>query len=162
MANTYTQIHIHVVFTVQNRDSLILNRWKDELYKYITGIIQYSKHKLLAINGMPDHIHILIGYRPTQSLSDLMQDIKGSSSKWINEKRFVKGKFSWQEGYGAFSYAKTDLPIIIGYIKQQYEHHTRKTFLEEYLELLKEFDIEYDDRFVFKPTGIDYFVPDGT
>jgi putative transposase len=111
---------------------------------------------------MPDHIHILIGYRPTQSLSDLMQDIKGNSSKWINEKRFVKGKFSWQEGYGAFSYAKTDLPKIIGYIKQQYEHHTRKTFQEEYLELLREYDIEYDDRFVFKPIGIDYYVPDGT
>jgi putative transposase len=119
MANTYTQIHIHVVFTVQNRDSVILNSWKDELYKYITGIIQNNKHKLLAINGMPDHVHILIGYRPTQSLSDLMQDIKGNSSKWINEKRFVTGKFSWQEGYGAFSYAKTDLPKIIGYIQEQ-------------------------------------------
>jgi putative transposase len=162
MANTYTQIHIQIVFTVQNRDSVILNTWKDELYKYITGIIQNNKHKLLAINGMPDHIHILIGYRPTQSLSDLMQDIKGSSSKWINEKRFVNGRFSWQEGYGAFSYAKTDLARIIGYIQHQYEHHTKKTFLEEYMELLKEFDIEYDDRFVFKPVGLDYLVPDGT
>jgi len=111
---------------------------------------------------MPDHIHILIGYRPTQSLSDLMQDIKGSSSKWINEKRFVRGRFSWQEGYGAFSYAKTDLSRIIGYIQHQYEHHTRKTFLEEYLELLKEFDIEYNDRFVFTPVGFDNIVPDGT
>jgi putative transposase len=162
MANTYTQIHIQIVFTVQNRESVIRSSWKDELYKYITGIIQNNKHKLLAINGMPDHIHILIGYRPTQSLSDLVQDIKGSSSKWINERRFVNGRFSWQEGYGAFSYAKNDLPKIICYIQHQYEHHTKKTFLEEYLELLKEFDIEYDDRFVFKPVSFDNIVPDGT
>jgi putative transposase len=157
MANTYTQIHIQAVFTVQDRDSIILNDWKDDLYKYITGIMQNNKHKLLAINGMPDHIHILFGLRPAQSLSDLMQDIKGSSSKWINEKRFVRGKFTWQEGYGAFSYAKTDLPNIIRYIQHQQEHHTRKTFLEEYLDLLKEYDIEYDDRFVFKPVEIDYY-----
>ncbi len=162
MANTYTQIHIQAVFTVQDRGSIILKNWKDDLYKYITGIIQNNKHKLLAINGMPDHIHILFGLRPTQSLSDLMQDIKGSSSKWINEKRFVGGKFSWQEGYGAFSYAKTDLPRIIRYIQHQQEHHTRKTFLEEYLDLLKEYDIEYDDRFIFKPVEIEYIVPDGT
>jgi REP element-mobilizing transposase RayT len=94
MANTYTQIHIQIVFSVQNRDCVIKTSWRDELYKYITGIIQNNKHKLLAINGMPDHLHILIGNRPTQSLSDLMQDIKGSSSKWINEKKFVHGRFS--------------------------------------------------------------------
>jgi len=103
MANTYTQIHIQIVFAVQNRESVIQNKWKEELYKYITGNVQDDKHKLLAINGMPDHINILIGYRPAQSLPDLMQDVKGSSSKWINEKRFVPGRLSWQEGYGAFS-----------------------------------------------------------
>jgi putative transposase len=162
MANTYTQVHIQIVFTVMNRESVIQNTWKDELYKYITAIIQNNNHKLLAINGMPDHIHILIGYRPAQSLADLVQDIKGSSSKWINEKRFVNGRFSWQEGYGAFSYSKTDLPKIIGYIQHQHEHHTGRTFLEEYLELLKEFDVEYDDRYVFKAIGINYVVPDGT
>jgi putative transposase len=162
MANTYTQIHIQAVFTVQDRDSIILDHWKGDLYKYITGIIQNNKHKLLAINGMPDHIHILFGLRPAQSLSDLMQDIKGGSSKWINEKRFVRSRFSWQEGYGAFSYSKADLLNIIHYIHHQQEHHTRKTFLEEYFGLLKEFGIEYDDRFVFKPLGINYIVPDGT
>ena len=162
MANTYSQIHIQTVFTVQDRDSIIRHNWKDELYKYITGIVQNNRHKLLAINGMSDHIHLLFGFRPTQSLSDLMQDIKGSSSKWINEKRFLRTKFSWQEGYGAFSYSKADLPNIIHYINRQQEHHTKRTFLEEYLSLLKEFDIEYDDRFVFKPVGIDYTVPDGT
>jgi REP element-mobilizing transposase RayT len=162
MANTYTQIHIQAVFTVQDRESVIQNSWKVELYKYIAGIIKNNNHKLLAINGMSDHIHILLGLRPTQSLSDLMQDIKGSSSKWINEKRFVHGKFSWQEGYGAFSYSKADVPNIIRYINRQNEHHKRKTFLEEYLEILKEFDIEFDNRFVFKPLDINYIVPDGT
>src|SRR5688500_12636435 len=103
MPNTYTQIHIQTVFAVQNRDCTIRDDWKDELYKYISGIFQNNKHKMLAVNGMPDHVHILFGFRPSQSLSDLMQDIKGNSSKWINEKRFIKEKFSWQEGYGAFS-----------------------------------------------------------
>lgn len=162
MANTYTQIHIQAVFTVQNRDCIIGNHWKDELYKYITGIITNNQHKLLAINGMPDHIHILFGFRPSQSLSDLMQDIKGSSSKWINEKRFIKGKFSWQEGYGAFSYSKSWLSNVIRYINNQHVHHKKKTFIEEYLELLKEFEIDFDDRYVFKPVGIEYIVPDGT
>jgi REP element-mobilizing transposase RayT len=159
MANSYTQIHIQAVFSVQDRDSVIRNSWKDELYKYITGIIQNNKHILIAINGMPDHVHLLIGLRPSQSLSDLMQDIKGSSSKWINEKQFVHGKFSWQEGYGAFSYSKAELQYIVNYINRQQEHHTRRTFHEEYLSLLKEFDIDYDNRFVFKPVD---FVPDGT
>ena len=162
MANTYTQIHIQAVFTVQDRDSILLSNFKDELYKYITGIVQNNKHKLLAINGMPDHIHILFGFRPSQSLSDLMQDIKGASSRWINEKRFVRSKFSWQEGYGAFSYSRTDVPTIIRYILQQQEHHKRRNFIEEYLDLLKESEIEYDDRFVFRPLGINYSVPDGT
>ena len=160
MANTYTQIHIQAVFAVQNRDCIIQRDWKDELYKYITGIVQNNKHKMLAINGMPDHVHILFGFRPSQSLSDLMQDIKGSSSKWINEKRFIKGKFSWQEGYGAFSYSKSDLPNVIQYIKNQEEHHKKRSFIEEYEDLLKEFEIDYDERFVFKP--VDYIVPDGT
>jgi putative transposase len=162
MANTYTQIHIHAVFTVQNRECLISNSWKDELFKYISGIVLNNKHKLIAINGMPDHIHILFGFRPSQSLSDLMQDVKGNSSKWINEKKYLKGRFSWQEGYGAFSYSKNDLPKVVDYINNQTLHHKRKTFSEEYIEILKEFKIDYDDKYVFKPVGINYFVPDGT
>ena len=113
MANTYTQIHIQAVFSVQNRECIIQNTWKDELYKYITGIIQNNDHKLLAINGMPDHVHILFGLRPSQSVSDLMQDIKGSSSKWINENKISKGGFKWQEGYGAFAYNKAQLKNVI-------------------------------------------------
>lgn len=107
MPNTYTQIHIHAIFTVQNRTSVIHESWRNELDKYITGILNNNKHKPISINGMPDHIHVLFGMRPNQSLSDLMQDIKSCSSKWINEKGFVKGRFSWQEGYGAFSYGKS-------------------------------------------------------
>jgi len=162
MANTYTQLHIHVVFSVQNRVSLISPKWQEELNKYIKGIITNNNHKLLAINGMPDHIHILFGFRPSQSLSDLMQDIKGSSSQWINEKRFVNGKFSWQEGYGAFSYSKSDLPNVIRYIENQQKHHNKTTFHEEYIKLLKEFDIDYDERYVFKPIDLNDLVPDDT
>ncbi len=162
MANTYTQIHIQAVFSVQNRKCIIQKQWKDELYKYITGIVQNNGHKMLAINGMPDHIHILIGLRPTQSISNLLQDIKGSSSKWINENGFIRDKFSWQEGFGAFSYSKSELPNILNYIDNQQIHHRKKTFTEEYHEILEAFDIEYDPRYVFKPVDIDYNVPDGT
>lgn len=162
MANTYTQIHIQAVFTVQNRECIISDRWKDELYKYISGIIQNNHHKLLSINGMPDHIHILLGLRPNQSLSELLQDIKGSSSKWINERKFVKGKFSWQEGFGAFSYSKSEISKISDYIDNQKMHHSGKTFSEEYIEMLNEFGVEYDGRYVFTPVDIDYIVPDGT
>ena len=122
MANTYTQIHIQAVFTVQNRNCIIRKPWEEELYKYITGLIQNKGHKVLAINGMPDHIHVFFGMRPTQSISNLLQDIKGSSSKWINRKGLVNGRFSWQEGYGAFSYSKSHINNVIDYIKKQKEH----------------------------------------
>ena len=141
MANTYTQIHIQFVFAVKFRDAVIHSSWKDELYRYMTGIVQNNKHKLIAINGMPDHIHILIGMRPTQSISDLMQDIKGSSSKWINQKGFIKGKFEWQEGYGAFSYGKSQVKDVIAYIENQEQHHSKKTFRDEYMDFLKKFDV---------------------
>jgi len=151
MANTYTQIHIQAIFAVQNRNCIIKNSWKDELYKYIMGIIRNNKHKPLAINGMPDHVHVLFGMRPSQSLSDLMQDIKGSSSKWINEKRFLKCRFSWQEGFGAFSYSKSQIPNVINYINSQEEHHKKKSFIEEYKEFMQAFNIDYDERYIFKP-----------
>lgn len=150
MANTYTQIHIQTVFAVQGRTSLISNSWKDELYKYITGIVQNYGHKMLQINGMPDHIHILIGYRPTQAFSDLMKLVKQESTKWINEKNFLRNRFSWQEGYGAFSYSKTDVPNVIKYIQNQEAHHQKISFEDDYRQLLKDFDVEFDDRFIFK------------
>ena len=131
MANTYTQIHIQTVFSVQDRDCIIRKSWKDELFKYITGIIQNHEHKLLAINGMPDHIHVFFEMRSSQSLSDLLQDIKGDSSKWLNQKGFVNGRFSWQEDYGAFSYGKSQVNNVIDYIKNQEIHHQKITFIEE-------------------------------
>ncbi len=150
MANTYTQIHIQFVFAVKHRTGLIHSSFKDELYQYISGIIKHHNHKLLAISGMSDHIHIFIGARPTQSISDLLQDIKGNSSKWINEKKFLKVKFEWQEGYGAFSYSKSQVNAVIDYIKNQERHHAIKTFREEYLELLNLFEVDYDERYIFK------------
>jgi len=151
MANIYTQIHIQIIFTIQNRECLIQDKWKTELYKYIGGIINANGHKLIVINGMPDHIHILLGLRPSQSISELLQDIKGDSSKWINNKRFIKGRFSWQEGFGAFSYGKSQLSDVIKYINTQEEHHKKRSFIEEYRYLLHLFDVEYDERYIFKP-----------
>ena len=150
MSNTYTQVHIQAIFAVKNRASLIDKQWKDELYKYITGITQNQQHKLIAINGMSDHVHILFGMRPIQSLSDLMQDIKGSSSKWVNERGLVRGRFQWQEGYGAFSYSKSQLSRVISYIQRQEIHHRKLAFLDEYTMFLKKFDIDYDERYIFR------------
>jgi putative transposase len=150
MPNTYTQIHMHAVFAVKARAGLIQNEWKNDLYKYITGIVQHYSHKLLAINGMPDHVHVFFGMRPNQSLSDLMQDIKGGSSQWINDQKFVKGRFEWQQGYGAFSYSKSQASNVIAYIQNQELHHRKKTFIEEYKEYLKKFEVDYDERYIFK------------
>ena len=150
MANTYTQIHIQTIFAVQDRQSLIKNEWKDDLYKYITGIIQNHEHKVLQINGMADHLHILIGMRPTQSLSHLMKIVKQGSSIWLNEKYFKNDKFSWQAGFGAFSYGKSDIPNVINYIKNQEKHHKLVSFQEEYLNLLNEFNIDFDARYILK------------
>ena len=149
--DTYTQIHIQLVFAVQNRESMILESWRGRLYKYIAAIIQNNRHKVLSIGGTADHIHILIGMRPSQSLSDLIRDVKGCSSKWINENGLSNGWFSWQEGYGAFSYAKDELPDVIRYIENQAEHHNQKNMVDEYKGLLEEHGVEYDERHIFKP-----------
>lgn len=150
MANTYTQIHIHSVFAVQGRNCLIGSEWEEELYRYIAGIIRNQGHKLLAINGMPDHLHVFYGMKPDQSVSSLMQDIKGDSSKWINQKGFIHGRFSWQQGYGAFSYSKSDVNRVIDYIKGQKLHHRKQSFIEEYRGFLRKFNIEFDDKYIFK------------
>lgn len=151
MPNTYTQIHIQTVFAVKYREAIIAPDWKEELYKYITGIIQNYDHKLLEINGMPDHVHIFFGMRPTQGLSKLMQQVKEDSTKWINSRGFVRHKFNWQEGFGAFSYSRSHVPAVCNYIEKQEEHHRKKTFLTEYKELLTAFEIEFDDAYLFKP-----------
>jgi putative transposase len=155
MSNTYTQIYIHSVFTVQNRISLVRSEWKDELYKYITGIVKNNGHKMIAINGMPDHIHIFIGLKPSQSVSLLMQNIKEHSSKWIKSKGFVKSAFKWQEGFGAFSYSISQIDSVVKYIHKQQFHHRKKTFIEEYRDILMKFGIEYDERYIFRPVEIE-------
>jgi REP element-mobilizing transposase RayT len=149
MANTYTQIYIHVVFAVEGRQNLIPPQHNDELQKYISGIISTQRQKLISINNMPDHLHLLVGLRPDSSLSDLMRDVKASSSKFINEKRWVPGRFSWQEGFGAFSYSRSQLGAVIRYIENQQEHHTKRSFREEYLALLERFGVDYDRRYIF-------------
>jgi len=150
MANTYTQLYIQFVFAVQNRNSLIHSSWKDELYKYISGIVKNNKHKLIAIGGTSNHIHVFVGYKPHQLIPELLQDIKGSSSGWINKKGFVKGKFSWQEGYGAFSYSHSQIDSVVKYILNQEEHHKTKTFMEEYVEFLDKFKVNYDEKYILK------------
>ncbi len=149
MANTYTQIYIQVVFAVQERANLIKPEFKDELYKYIAGIIRNQGQKLLIINGVEDHVHLLIGMKPNVALSDLIRDVKANSSKFINEKGWIKGKFNWQEGFGAFSYGHSQLDSIIGYIQNQEEHHREKSFKDEYLSFLRKFDIAFRDEFIF-------------
>jgi len=150
MANTYTQIYLHVVFAVEGRQNLIAPEHNDELQKYITGIVTAQRHKLIAINNMPDHLHLLVGLRPDAALSDLVRDVKAGSSKFINEKRWVMGRFSWQEGFGAFSYARSQLGAVIRYIQNQQKHHVKKSFRDEYLELLEKFCMEYDQKYIFK------------
>lgn len=148
MANTYTQIYIHVVFAVRRREAVISPSWKERLHKYITGIVQNHGHKLIAINTMPDHAHIFIGMRPDEVLSDLVRDIKRDSTNFVNQQIDPRGKFAWQEGFGAFSYSHSQIDTVVQYIMNQEEHHRKKTFREEYESMLKEFAIDYDDRYV--------------
>lgn len=150
MANTYSQIYIQVVFAVYGRDNLIKSEWKEELFKYITGIVKNHHQKLIAINGVSDHIHILLGIKPSIALSELVQDIKANSSRFINQKRFVRGKFNWQEGFGAFSYSRSQLDRVIRYIENQEKHHAKKTFKQEYLGFLESFEVDYDEKYLFE------------
>jgi putative transposase len=149
MANTFSQIYIQTVFAVSSRMSLITPTFKEDLYKYIAGIVTNQGQKLISINGMPDHVHILIGLKPSMALADLVRDIKADSSTYINKNRWVRGKFTWQEGYGAFSYGHSQLDTIISYIQNQEKHHRRRSFKKEYLGLLRKFDIAFEDKYVF-------------
>jgi len=148
MPNTYTQIHIHLIFAVKFRKALIHSELKERLHQYLTGMIQNNDHKMLQINSMPDHIHMLIGLRPLQSLSSLVQNIKNESSKWINTNQLCDTKFQWQEGFGAFSYSKSQINTVINYIQNQEQHHLKKTFLEEYVSFLEE--VDWDEKYIFK------------
>ena len=150
MANTYTQLYFHIVFAVKGRANLISSTWKEELYKYITGIVTNKNQKLIVINGMPDHVHILVGMKPDSNLSELVRDIKANSSKFINEKKWIIGKFEWQQGFGAFTLGYSQLDAIVNYIKAQEEHHKTKTFKEEYIDFLKRYNIDYKSEYLFE------------
>lgn len=149
MANTYTQLYIHIIFAVKYRWGLIGKEWKDELYKYITGTIEQKGHKLYAINGMSDHIHILVSISPTESISDLVRDIKRASSLWINENKMIHRTFAWQEGYSAFSYNQSSLGNVVNYIQHQKEHHRHRSFREECMLIYEKYNIDYDERYIF-------------
>jgi putative transposase len=149
MANTYTQIYIQVVFAVQERACLIKSEWREELFKYITGILKNQGIKLIAIGGVEDHIHILFALDPKYALSDVVREIKANSSKFINEKGYVRGKFYWQEGFGAFSYSRSQIDAVAKYVLNQAEHHAQRSFKTEYTELLDRFEVDYDERYLF-------------
>lgn len=150
MADTYSQIIIQVVFAVEGRQSLISPKYQAEVNKYITGIVRNKGSKMLAVNGVEDHIHILVGLNPAQAIADLVRDIKTASNEWINKKRWFQGRFSWQEGYGAFSYSRSQLDRVAKYVMNQPEHHAKRTFRDEYLTLLRKFDVAFRDEYVFE------------
>lgn len=149
MPNTYSQMYVQVVIVVKFRKSLIHKSWKDELYKYITGIVTNKGQKLLRINGVENHVHILLNIKPNLALSDLVKDIKVNSTNWINDRGFNDAKFQWQEGFGAFTYSISQLDNVIKYIDNQEEHHKKQSFKEEYILFLKNFEIEYKDEYLF-------------
>ncbi|MDQ3112066.1 MAG: IS200/IS605 family transposase [Bacteroidota bacterium] len=150
MPNTYTQIYIHIVFVVKGRANLVAEKHREELQKYITGIVSNRGQKLIAIYCMPDHTHVFVGLKPTINISDLTRDMKAGASKFISDNKWIAGKFSWQEGFGAFSHSNDRVSIVANYIHNQKEHHAKKSFRTEYLELLKESDIEYDEKYLFE------------
>ena len=158
MADTYVQAYFHLVFAVKNRDALILKSWKSELEKYITGIVQNNKHKLIAIGTMPDHIHIFIGYNLNQTIPDLVENIKTSSNHWIKERKFTNFKFSWQKGYGAFTHSHSQINTVAKYVLNQNTHHRKNKFKEEYLDILNKFELPYKDEYVFDfISDVNYF-----
>ncbi|MBN2683151.1 MAG: IS200/IS605 family transposase [Bacteroidales bacterium] len=150
MPNTYTQVYIHAVFAVKNRKSLLKKDWREYLFKYMTGIVQQNGHKMIIVNGVSNHVHMFIGMKPIQSLSSLMQDVKRDSSKWINDNKLVNGRFEWQSGFGAFSYALSQIDNVYKYIANQERHHGEITFKDEFEGLLKEYDISFDSRYILK------------
>ena len=150
MAHTFTQIYIQAVFAVAVRQSLIRPDFKEELQKYITGIVRKKGQKLIEINSMPDHTHMLIGLKPSIALSDLIRDVKSDSTEFIKRKGWIRGRFNWQEGFGAFSYSHSHLDSVIRYIRNQEKHHAKRSFRNEYLTLLKRFDIAYEPKYLFE------------
>ncbi len=150
MPGTYSQLYIQIVFAVKGRQNLIAKEWRDELHKYISGIITGKGQKSIIVNGVADHIHCFVGLKPSMSISDLVRDIKNNSSKYVNENGWVNGKFRWQEGFGSFSYSHSHIENVYRYILNQEQHHKKKTFKQEYLEFLEKFRIEYNEKYLFE------------
>lgn len=150
MAGTFSQIYIQMVFAVNGRANLLQEPWRTEVFKYISGIIKGKNQKPIIINGVTNHVHLFVGLKPSMAISDLVRDVKNNSSNFINEHRFVRGKFSWQEGFGSFSYSHSQIKQVYNYILKQEEHHHKKTFKEEYLEFLNKFEVEYDEKYLFE------------
>lgn len=149
MPGTFSQIYIQYVFAVKGRNNLLQKEWRDEVFKYIAGIITGKNQKSIIVNGVDDHVHILVGLKPSMCVSDLVRDIKNNSSNFITEQQYLKGKFEWQEGYGAFSYSHSQLNNVYDYILNQEEHHRTKSFREEYLDFLHKFEIEFNEKYLF-------------
>ena len=149
MPGTFSQLYVQIIFTVKGRENLIFRNWKEDLHKYIAGVIKGKDQKPIIVNGAPDHIHAFIGLKPSMKISDLVRDIKNNSSNFINQQKFVRGKFAWQQGYAAFSYSHSHIDNVYKYILNQEEHHKKKSFRDEYLELLKKFEIEYNEKYLF-------------
>ena len=150
MAGTFSQIYIQYVFSVWGRENLLQKPWRDEVFKYISGIIKGKNQKTIIVNGVSDHVHVFVGLKPAMNISELVRDIKNNSSNFINEQKFLRGKFSWQEGYGVFSYAHSQIQNVYQYIENQEEHHNKRTFKEEYIDFLSKFEIEYNEKFLFE------------
>ena len=150
MAGSFSQMYVQMIFTVQGRGNLIAKSWRTELHKYIAGIIKGKGQKPIIVNGVADHVHIFVGLKPAMAASDLVRDIKNNSANFINKQKFVRGKFSWQEGSGYFTYGHSQLDAVYQYILNQEEHHRKKTFREEYLEFLRKFEVEYDEKYLFE------------
>ncbi len=150
MANTFTQLRTHIIFAVKKRESMIPKQHREQVQKYITGLIQKRKHKLLAIFCMPDHIHIFIGQQPAQSISDLVEEIKTASTKFIKKQKWMPFVFAWQRGYGAFSHSKSQTDIVVNYVLNQEEHHKKKTFREEYISILEKLEVEFEEKYLFE------------
>ena len=146
---TFTQIYIHLVFAVKNREAVIKSEFQEEVYKYMSGTINSMGHKALAINGMPDHIHVFLGLHPAMAISELVKELKRSSTNFINDKNWLPGKFQWQTGFGGYSYSRSQIDFVINYIKNQKEHHKKRTFREEYMKFLKDYDIDFNPDFLF-------------
>lgn len=150
MAGTYSQIYIQIVFAVNGRANLLQKTWRDEVFKYIAGIVKGKNQKPIIVNGVANHVHLFVGLKPSISVSDLVRDVKNNSSNFINEQKYVRGKFSWQEGFGSFSYSHSQIEQVYQYILNQEEHHRKQTFKEEYLDFLKKFEVDYDEKYLFE------------